>query len=113
MRAMVLGAAVLAASAGGAQAQALLPHQAALELDGAASAWILTSTALVLLMTVPGLALFYGGMVRRKNVLGTLAQAIAACVVVTVLWFVAGYSLAFGKGPGGLDSFIGSLDSCY
>ena len=89
MRAMVLGVALLA-SAGTAQAAPLLPHQAALELDGAGTAWILTSTALVLLMTVPGLALFYGGMVRRKNVLGTFSQAIAACVVVTVLWFVAG-----------------------
>jgi len=59
------------------------------------TAWMLTSTALVLLMTVPGLALFYGGMVRKKNVLATLMQSFAITCLVTVLWVIAGYSLAF------------------
>ncbi len=68
------------------------------------TAWMLTSTALVLMMTVPGLALFYGGMVRKKNVLSTLMQSFAVTCVVTVLWWVIGYSWAFT--PGG--PFIGS-----
>src|SRR6187397_2862138 len=70
------------------------------------TAWMLSSTALVLLMTIPGLALFYSGMVRRKNVLGTMAHSFATTCVVTILWVVIGYSLAFT--PGSL--YIGSLD---
>ena len=62
------------------------------------TAWMLTSTALVLLMTIPGLALFYGGMVRKKNILATLMQSFAITCVVTVLWWVIGYSLAFTPG---------------
>ena len=64
-------------------------------LDTGDTAWMLTSTAIVLLMTIPGLALFYGGMVRKKNVLTTLMQSFAICCLVTVLWMVAGYSIAF------------------
>ncbi|TIT47358.1 MAG: ammonium transporter, partial [Mesorhizobium sp.] len=56
---------------------------------------MLTSTALVLMMTIPGLALFYGGMVRKKNVLATIMQSFAITCLVTVLWFMFGYSLAF------------------
>ncbi len=67
------------------------------------TAWMLTSTALVLMMCVPGLALFYGGMVRKKNVLATLMQSFACCCVVTLLWWVIGYSWAFTPGNG----FIG------
>src|SRR5262245_43567098 len=59
------------------------------------TAWMLTSTALVLLMTIPGLALFYGGMVRKKNVLATVGQAFGATCIITVLWMVIGYSIAF------------------
>jgi Amt family ammonium transporter len=70
------------------------------------TAWMLAATALVLLMTIPGLALFYAGMVRRKNVLGTMAHSFVAVCVVTVLWVVAGYSLVFEPG----SAFIGSLD---
>jgi len=62
------------------------------------TAWMLTSTALVLLMTIPGLALFYAGMVRKKNVLATALQSFVVCCVVTVLWVVVGYSLAFTPG---------------
>jgi len=97
-----------------ATAPDLLPHQAPLALDGAATAWILTSTALVLLMTLPGLALFYGGLVQRKNVIATVTQAVGAFAVVTVLWVVAGYSLAFGVGATEtIDRFIGGLDSLF
>ncbi|WP_018912668.1 ammonium transporter [Thiomonas sp. FB-6] len=73
------------------------------------NAWMLTSTALVLMMTIPGLALFYGGMVRKKNVLATLMQSFAITCLVTVLWMVIGYSLAFTSGNG----FIGGLSRLF
>ncbi len=90
----------------------LLPHQVKLELDSGGSAWILTSTALVLLMTIPGLALFYGGMVRRKNIIATVAQSFVTTCVVTVVWFIGTYSLAFGFNDSeALQPFIGSFRS--
>jgi Amt family ammonium transporter len=75
-------------------------------LDSGATAWMLVSTALVLLMTIPGLALFYGGMVRKKNVLSVMMQSFIITALVTVLWVVAGYSLAFT----GTNPYIGGLD---
>lgn len=75
-------------------------------LDTGDTAWILVSTALVLLMTIPGLALFYGGMVRKKNVLSTMAHSFVAAAVVSIAWVVIGYTLAFGEG----NAFIGGLD---
>ncbi|MCA1935122.1 MAG: ammonium transporter [Asticcacaulis sp.] len=105
---MTTGSVAAAATA----APALLKHQAVLALDSGHTSWIIVSTALVLLMTLPGLALFYGGMVRKKNVLATMAQSVAAAVVVSVLWIVAGYSLSFGlNGNEGLNRFIGSFDA--
>ena len=71
------------------------------------TAWMLTSTALVLMMTIPGLALFYGGMVRKKNVLATLMQSFAITCVVTMLWWLIGYSWAFT--PGGSPYLGGEL----
>jgi Amt family ammonium transporter len=68
------------------------------KIDTGDTAWMLTSTALVLLMTVPGLALFYAGMVRKKNVLATMMQSVAIAALVTVAWAVVGYSIAFGEG---------------
>ena len=79
---------------------------AATALDRGDTAWMLTSTALVLMMTVPGLALFYAGMVRKMNLLNTMAQSFGVTCLVTVLWMVIGYSLAFT----GSGSFVGSLD---
>src|SRR6202040_2216062 len=79
------------------------------KINSGDTAWMLTSTALVLMMTIPGLALFYGGMVRKKNVLATLMQSFAITCLVTVLWVIAGYSIAFM--PGG--SFMGSLDRLF
>ena len=73
---------------------------AADKLSSGDTAWMLTSTALVLMMCVPGLALFYGGMVRKKNVLATLMQSFACTCVVTILWWVIGYSWAFTPGNG-------------
>lgn len=78
-------------------------------IDSGDTAWVLASTALVLLMTIPGLALFYGGMVQKKNVLSTMMHSFGATAVVSVLWVVLGYSLAFGNG-GSLQSFIGGFE---
>ena len=79
---------------------------AASGLDTGDTAWVLTSTALVLFMTLPGLALFYGGLVRAKNVLSVLMQCFAITAVVSLLWLLGGYSLAFGPDVGGV---IGDL----
>jgi Amt family ammonium transporter len=88
----------------------LLPSLAlADELSGADTAWILTSTALVLFMTIPGLALFYAGLVRSKNVLSVLMQCFAITCLASLLWFAYGYGLAFGDG-GSMNKWIGSLD---
>ena len=76
------------------------------KINSGDTAWMLASTGLVLLMTIPGLALFYGGMVRKKNVLATLMQSFAITCLVTILWMVAGYSLAFMPG----SPWLGSLD---
>jgi Amt family ammonium transporter len=71
-----------------------------MEIQAGDTAWILVATALVMLMTTPGLALFYGGMVRRKNVLGVLMQCFISLALVSVLWIIFGYSFAFGQGDG-------------
>src|SRR5512143_4095150 len=81
-----------------AAAEAAPPAPPAPTLDHGDTAWMLTSTALVLMMTIPGLALFYGGMVRKKNVLATVMQSFAVTCLVTVLWMVVTYSLAFTSG---------------
>lgn len=81
-------------------------------LDSGDTAWILTSTALVLFMTLPGLALFYGGLVRAKNVLSVLMQCFAITCVVTILWVVGGYSLAFSDG-GALNDWIGGTSNFF
>jgi Amt family ammonium transporter len=101
----------------------LLPAGAALGQDGGGidtgdTAWILTSTALVLFMTIPGLSLFYGGLVRTKNVLSVLMQCFTLTALVTVLWLAFGYSLAFDTtgmqaGVTGLHSFVGGLDKAF
>ena len=75
-------------------------------LNGANTAWILVSTALVLFMTLPGLALFYAGLVRAKNVLSVLMQCFSIACLMSILWLVAGYGLAFGDG-GGMNQFVG------
>lgn len=78
-------------------------------INQANTAWILTSTALVLFMTLPGLALFYGGLVRVKNILSVLMQCFAIACVVSLLWLVAGYSLSFGTG----NAWIGDLSMAF
>ena len=99
------GTAVLAATAGPALAQDPT-------LDTGDTAWMLTSTALVLMMTVPGLALFYGGMVRKKNVLATAMQSFAVCCLMTILWMVIGYSIAFTDG-GSLNDYMGGFSKMF
>ncbi len=82
------------------------------KLDTGDTAWMLISTALVLMMTIPGLALFYGGMVRKKNVLATVMQSFAICALATVLWFVIGYSLAFSDG-GEFNAYVGGTSNMF
>ena len=82
------------------------------EISNANTAWILTSTALVLLMTLPGLAFFYGGLVRSKNVLSVLMQCFSLACLVSVMWVAFLYSLAFGDG-GSVNSYIGGLDNAF
>ncbi|WP_431267481.1 ammonium transporter [Dankookia sp. P2] len=79
------------------------------KIDTGDTAWMLTSTALVLMMTIPGLALFYAGMVRKKNVLATMMQSFAITAIVTVAWAVIGYSLAFGEG----NAYVGDLSKLF
>ncbi|MBC8210710.1 MAG: ammonium transporter [Gammaproteobacteria bacterium] len=81
-------------------------------LDTGHTAWILTSTALVLFMTLPGLALFYGGLVRAKNVLSVLMQCFAITCVVTIIWVIGGYSLAFSDG-GAMNDWIGGTSNFF
>lgn len=91
----------------------LLPIQAfADELNSANTSWILTSTALVLFMTIPGLSLFYGGLVRSKNALSVLMQCFSITCLASIIWFAFGYSLAFGNG-GSLNSYIGDLSNFF
>ena len=92
-------------------AEALAPVEAApapapvAKVDTGDTAWILVSTALVLLMTIPGLALFYGGMVRKKNVLSTMMFSLSAAILVSLIWVIAGYSLAFS----GSGAYVGDF----
>ena len=84
---------------------ALRRRRAPPKIDSGDTAWMLTSTALVLLMTIPGLALFYAGMVRKKNILATMMQSFTICCIVTIVWTVAGYSIAFTTG----NEYIGDF----
>ena len=85
---------------------------AAVAINAADTAWMIVATALVLFMTLPGLALFYGGLVRSKNVLSVLVQCFALAGVMTLLWVAYGYSLAFGDG-GNLQAMIGNFDKAF
>ncbi len=82
-------------------------------LDTGNTAWMLTATGLVLFMTIPGLALFYGGLVRTKNVLSVLMQCFSITALVTVLWVAVGYSAAFTPGAPAFDAFIGGLGKAF
>ena len=86
-----------------------LPAEAAATVNKGDTAWMLTSTALVVVMTIPGLALFYGGLVRSKNVLSVLMQVSMCFCVISILWVVYGYSLAFTNG----NAFIGGFSKMF
>ena len=106
--------AILALGTQGALAQdadriAKLEQQVAAAQSAGDNAWMLTSAALVLMMTGPGLALFYGGLVRKRNVLATMMQSFALMAFITVMWGLVGYSLCFGPG----NSFIGGFDHLF
>ncbi len=90
-----------------AQAAAAAP-----KMDSGDMAWMLTSTVIVLMMTIPGLALFYGGMVRKKNVLATVMQSFAAACLLSIVWMVVGYSIAFGDG-GALNAYFGGFGKMF
>ncbi len=97
-------------SAVAALVMALCPALAlAQTVDSGATAWLLTATSLVLMMTLPGLALFYGGLVRSRNVLSVLMQCFALCCIVSLIWVVFGYSAAFAEG----NAFIGGLSKAW
>nr|WP_263965104.1 ammonium transporter [Roseomonas sp. SXEYE001]MCV4206129.1 ammonium transporter [Roseomonas sp. SXEYE001] len=100
MRGWAMAAAAMTMMAGPALAQ-----DAEATVNSGDTAWMLTSTALVLMMTIPGLALFYAGMVRKKNVLGTMMQSFSIAAIASIVWMVAGYSLAFGEG----GAYVGDL----
>jgi Amt family ammonium transporter len=106
---LVLCAADALAQSGAAAEERLrkLEEAASAAQTAGDNAWMLVCAALVLMMTGPGLALFYGGLVRRKNVLATLMQSFSICCLVTVLWMVAGYSLAFTPGTGAGGAYLG------
>lgn len=107
-------AAAAAAAAAAATAAAPAAAAAAPKIDTGDTAWMLTATALVLMMTIPGLALFYGGMVRKKNVLATVAQSFGATCVITVLWMVMCYSIAFTTNDNAnLNQYIGGFNYLF
>ncbi|WP_061023706.1 ammonium transporter [Bradyrhizobium sp. CCH5-F6] len=109
MAGLLRRAACLAAPIGLVSAMAAPAHAAPSEINPADTAWMIVATALVLMMTIPGLALFYSGMVRKKNVLATMAQSLAAVTLISILWVAFGYSLCFvGDGP-----WIGTLDRWF
>ncbi|MGV8091271.1 MAG: ammonium transporter [Mangrovibacterium sp.] len=87
--------------------------EAAPVLNGGDTAWIIVATVLVLMMTIPGLALFYGGLVRRKNILSILMQCLILTSVISIEWILVGYSLAFTSSEGGLNAFIGGFDKAF
>jgi len=105
---MLLAAVAAMAVAGPTDAFAQVPA----EINSGDTAWLLTSTALVLFMTVPGLALFYGGLVRAENVLSVLMQCFAVCCLASLLWFVGVYSLSFSDG-GAANAWIGGLGKAF
>ncbi len=109
--AILFGAPMLWGEAAGVSAEriAALEQQVSEARSAADNGWMLVSSALVLMMTGPGLALFYGGLVRKKNVLATMLQSFAMMALITVLWGVIGYSLCFGGGT----SFIGGLEHIF
>jgi Amt family ammonium transporter len=107
----ILAAGAMRSASGGALALSWTSAALAQEpaLDSGNTAWMLTSTALVLMMTIPGVAMFYGGMVRQKNVLTMAMQVFATCCLATLVWVIIGYSLAFA----GEGAYVGDLSRLF
>ena len=112
LRAGLAGLSLMTLSAASAFAQAAAEAPAAAVPNKGDTAWMLVSTLLVLFMTLPGLALFYGGLARSKNMLSVMSQITATAAVMCIIWVVYGYSLAFTSG-GSLTSFIGSFSKAF
>jgi Amt family ammonium transporter len=109
-----VGLALLALASAAAWAQDAAPAAAAAPVPNKGdTAWMLTSSALVLMMSIPGLALFYGGLVRTKNMLSVLTQVMAIVSMVGVIWVVYGYSLAFTEGSASLNAFVGGFSRAF
>ncbi len=111
MRRLLFAIFALTVSSGSAFAEEALAAtaEAAPSLNSGDTAWMLTATALVLLMTIPGVALFYGGMVRKPNVLATVMQSFTVTCMITIIWMIIGYSLAFGAG----GAYVGDLSNLF
>src|SRR5579859_5881064 len=109
MRHSRIAAAILAGLAGFATPACFAAETAGSRLDSGQTAWVLTASALVLFMTLPGLALFYGGLVRARNLLSVLMHSFAICCVVSLIWAIFGYSLAFD----GDFSWLGGLSKAF
>src|SRR5690554_4640261 len=92
---------------------AFAQDEAVAVLNSGDTAWIIVATILVMMMTIPGLALFYGGLVRRKNVLSVLMQCLILTGVILIEWVIIGYSLAFTSTQGSLNAFIGGFDKVF
>jgi Amt family ammonium transporter len=113
MKRFIISLSALMCLVASASAQAATDGVAAVLPDAGDTAWLITATALVMLMTIPGLALFYGGLVRRKNVLNVLMQCIIIVAIISIEWVICGYSLAFGSSSGALAPFIGGFDWAF
>jgi len=113
LAALPLGVGAEEAAAAAAAAAAVVPTPPPPTLNSGDTAWMLTSTALVLFMTIPGLSLFYAGMVRSRNALSIMVQCFAITALVTVLWMIYGYSLAFGPGWAVSKAVIGDLSKVF
>lgn len=110
---LVIALPTTVASAQDEEAGVVVAEDARPTIDTGDNAWMLTSSALVLMMTAPGLALFYGGLVRKKNVLSVMMQCFFLMGLMTVIWALYGYSLAFSTGPEGFDAFIGGTEHLF
>ncbi|MCX6307887.1 MAG: ammonia channel protein, partial [Bacteroidia bacterium] len=113
MKKIALSLAALGLFSLAASAQTAVPAPIVPVADAGDTAWMIVACALVLLMTIPGLALFYGGLVRRKNVLNVLMQCIILMAVISIEWVMVGYSLSFGSIKGALAPYIGGFDWAF
>ena len=113
MKKIIMSTVAFSSLVGSTAAQGAAGITAPLKVDSGDTAWMIVATAFVLLMTIPGLALFYGGLVRRKNVLNVLMQCLILTAVISIEWVICGYSLAFGSSKGALAPYIGGLNWAF